>query len=75
MNEKGAVNYMNSGDWIENLTTLEYNDSIWEIYTFNEIETSIAEVITLKNENRIPRLDVLSEEVALLFHSISTSAR
>lgn len=74
-NEKGAVNYMNSGDWIENLTTLEYMNGVWEIYTFNEIETSITEVIKLKNENSIPKLDVLSEEVALLFHSISTSAR
>jgi UDP-2,3-diacylglucosamine pyrophosphatase LpxH len=27
-----SVLYMNSGDWIENLTSLEYNDVKWEIY-------------------------------------------
>ncbi len=32
----GHVTYMNSGDWIENLTSLEYSDSKWRIYNFNE---------------------------------------
>lgn len=30
--EKGEVTYLNSGDWIENLTALEYNDGNWKIY-------------------------------------------
>ncbi len=29
----GSVNYLNSGDWIENLTALEYSDGIWSMYT------------------------------------------
>lgn len=32
--EKGPVVYMNSGDWIENLTTLEYNNSSWKMYRY-----------------------------------------
>ena len=28
--------YLNSGDWIENLTALEYNDGKWVIYKFDE---------------------------------------
>ena len=32
----GDVMYMNSGDWIENLTTLEYNDARWSIYHYSE---------------------------------------
>ncbi len=35
--------YLNSGDWIENLTSLEYNNKEWSIYHFNEdvsIETN-----------------------------------
>jgi UDP-2,3-diacylglucosamine pyrophosphatase LpxH len=32
----GNVTYMNSGDWIENLTALEYSDSKWSIYHYNE---------------------------------------
>lgn len=30
----GKVTYMNSGDWIENLTSLEYNDGKWSIYHY-----------------------------------------
>jgi UDP-2,3-diacylglucosamine pyrophosphatase LpxH len=30
--EKGEVTYLNSGDWIENLTSLEYNNGNWSIY-------------------------------------------
>jgi UDP-2,3-diacylglucosamine pyrophosphatase LpxH len=30
----GSVVYMNSGDWIENLTGLEYNDGQWRIYNY-----------------------------------------
>jgi UDP-2,3-diacylglucosamine pyrophosphatase LpxH len=30
----GQVTYMNSGDWIENLTALEYSDTKWSIYNY-----------------------------------------
>lgn len=33
-NEKGEVLYLNSGDWIENLTALEYNQGEWRIYRY-----------------------------------------
>ncbi len=32
-NEKGKTVYLNSGDWIENLTALEYNKKQWRLYT------------------------------------------
>ncbi len=35
-NEHGKVMYLNSGDWIENLTALEYREGKWEIYRFDE---------------------------------------
>ena len=37
-NSKGSIVYLNSGDWIENLTALEYNKGNWEIYHYNEEE-------------------------------------
>jgi UDP-2,3-diacylglucosamine pyrophosphatase LpxH len=37
-NEEGSVIYMNSGDWIENLTALEYNGGEWEMYKYAEDE-------------------------------------
>jgi UDP-2,3-diacylglucosamine pyrophosphatase LpxH len=32
----GSVNYLNSGDWIENLTALEYDNNKWDVYHFQE---------------------------------------
>jgi UDP-2,3-diacylglucosamine pyrophosphatase LpxH len=32
--EKGEVTYLNSGDWVENLTALEYNNKHWKIYRY-----------------------------------------
>jgi UDP-2,3-diacylglucosamine pyrophosphatase LpxH len=34
--EKGEVMYLNSGDWVENLTSLEYNQGAWKIYRYSE---------------------------------------
>ncbi|MGZ8538867.1 MAG: UDP-2,3-diacylglucosamine diphosphatase [Flavisolibacter sp.] len=33
---KGSIVYMNSGDWIENLTALEYSNGIWELFQYTE---------------------------------------
>lgn len=55
-NKKGSVNYLNSGDWIENLTSLEYNNKEWKLYRYmNEIEVDTEEEksnsdIKLENE-------------------------
>ena len=35
-NDKGSIMYLNSGDWIENLTALEYNEGAWSIYKYHE---------------------------------------
>jgi UDP-2,3-diacylglucosamine pyrophosphatase LpxH len=34
---EGKVKYLNSGDWIENLTALEYNNKVWSLYKYNEL--------------------------------------
>lgn len=34
--KKGSTMYLNSGDWIENLTALEYNQGEWKIYQYHE---------------------------------------
>ena len=33
---KGTVVYLNSGDWVENLTSLEYHDGSWSLFEYNE---------------------------------------
>lgn len=35
-NEDGKTTYLNSGDWIENLTALEYSEKEWRIYRYEE---------------------------------------
>ena len=39
-NPSGSVIYMNSGDWIENLTALEYSNNKWELYKYDEHDYS-----------------------------------
>lgn len=33
-NSEGMVTYLNSGDWIENLSSLEYSDGNWKLFLF-----------------------------------------
>ena len=37
-NAKGKTTYLNSGDWIENLTALEYKKKQWTLYEYNKDE-------------------------------------
>lgn len=47
VNKNGMVHYLNSGDWIENLTSLEYNNGSWQLVYYkelnNDIEVPVAE--------------------------------
>src|SRR5688572_261103 len=36
LTDKGEVLYLNSGDWVENLTCLEFNNNEWRIYRYSE---------------------------------------
>lgn len=58
----GAVLYLNSGDWIENLSALEFNDNEWTLYYHNSSEL---EGIELSNE-----LVVAGHKKNRLFESI-----
>ena len=53
--EKGEIVYLNSGDWIENLTALEYNNKKWELIHYkyepkdhNDLEDELNEEDKLK---------------------------
>lgn len=39
----GNVLYLNSGDWVENCTALEYNDEKWTLYKHIESETILTD--------------------------------
>ncbi len=38
--KKGQCTYLNSGDWVENLTALEYSFKRWKIYRYNHDKLS-----------------------------------
>ena len=40
-NENGCCLYLNSGDWIENLSALEFNDGQWKLIYYHELETDL----------------------------------
>jgi UDP-2,3-diacylglucosamine pyrophosphatase LpxH len=41
VNKKGSCTYLNSGDWIENLSALEYNDKEWKIFYYEDHKDSL----------------------------------
>ncbi|MEP2025702.1 MAG: metallophosphoesterase family protein [Reichenbachiella sp.] len=41
--EHGNVTYLNSGDWIENLSSLEYNKGAWSLYKYTDEEFAKSE--------------------------------
>ena len=39
-NTEGHITYLNSGDWVENLSALEFANGEWSIYRFSEADKS-----------------------------------
>ena len=64
-NDKGSVTYLNSGDWIENLTSLEYYDNAWNLYHYDpkqfeeENQSRKNKIIHMRED-----LSVMTQEVA-----------
>lgn len=58
--ENGTVVYMNSGDWIENLTALEYNNSAWSLYKYAEDEKAQAININKKRQNKESQKELMA---------------
>jgi UDP-2,3-diacylglucosamine pyrophosphatase LpxH len=65
-NEEGKIMYLNSGDWIENLTSLEYNNGEWKIYRFDPSEMVDSNVKEEDDLNDHQIFDNLLEEFNLM---------
>ncbi len=61
----GKVTYLNSGDWIENLTALEYTNKQWSIYQYDETIMPIEAI-----SKQRPTLNVVSEEINFYINSL-----
>lgn len=67
-NADGKVMYLNSGDWVENLTALEYDNGKWELYHHQpgNYKKSAEEEVNNKNAvflNNKQIFDILLEEI------------
>ena len=67
---KGSVVYLNSGDWIENLTALEYNNREWTIFQYNEKDFAGKSTNENYIQKRTPELNVLTNEIAFFLTSL-----
>lgn len=67
--KKGRVTYMNSGDWIENLTSLEYYKSEWSIYHYDEKEFGSGGFNDI--DKKPPQINVITDEIGLFIHSLA----
>jgi UDP-2,3-diacylglucosamine pyrophosphatase LpxH len=59
--EDGNVTYLNSGDWVENLTALEYNHKEWTIFKYDQIDfqhDEVEEGLLSDSEDLHSKLDI-----------------
>jgi len=67
------VTYLNSGDWVENLTALEYKWGRWTIYEYDETEYDYLSPL-LKVEENEEELEEGNLDTETLFHQIVQKA-
>jgi UDP-2,3-diacylglucosamine pyrophosphatase LpxH len=64
--EKGSVVYLNSGDWIEHLSSLEYHNNDWHVHEFDD---RLSE--QNKSADSKPIVNVVSEEIHFYINSLA----
>ncbi|MBC7850483.1 MAG: UDP-2,3-diacylglucosamine diphosphatase [Chitinophagaceae bacterium] len=63
----GKVTYLNSGDWIDHLTALEYSNREWKIFTYEEKDFQHT-VIDMKT-----RPSVITDEISFYINSLASN--
>ncbi len=62
----GKVTYLNSGDWVEHLTALEYSHNEWKIFEYNEKDFPAVS----KVETKVP-VSVITDNINLYINSLA----
>jgi UDP-2,3-diacylglucosamine pyrophosphatase LpxH len=65
-NEKGQVTYLNSGDWVEHCTSLEYKQNEWSIFEFDEKEFPL-----LHKAESQPEVNVVTDQISFYINSLA----
>ena len=69
------VLYLNSGDWVENLTALEYDKGYWKVFNFSDEETPVRQLepeedaVTSKMDTKQLFNDLIEEFQVLKYKS------
>jgi UDP-2,3-diacylglucosamine pyrophosphatase LpxH len=72
--DKGKTTYLNSGDWIENLTALEYENKAWSLYRHpeqNDEEPFEEEELSVQ----LPNMEVLYQTIVQMPHVAFSSSK
>lgn len=64
--EKGKVMYLNSGDWVEHMTSLEFYQNDWHIYTYDASQFE-----NTRPDIPQPALNVVTNEVNFYVNSLA----
>ncbi|AYN65960.1 UDP-2,3-diacylglucosamine diphosphatase [Euzebyella marina] len=70
--DNGSVKYLNSGDWVENLTSLEYAKGKWKLYHFEQDSQLIDYDSDSNDPNEMLEKKALFESLLAEFNSMST---
>jgi len=65
-NKEGKVTYLNSGDWVEHCTALEYQQNEWSIFEYDEKKFPVE-----NNVEEQPKLSVVTDEVSFYINSLA----
>ncbi len=72
--DKGSVLYLNSGDWVENLTSLEYHKGKWKLYNYNDDVSTKVSDIDVREPIEVLEKNVLFERLMEEFNNIEKSS-
>jgi UDP-2,3-diacylglucosamine pyrophosphatase LpxH len=59
--DKSSVQYLNSGDWVENLSSLEYDQGQWILYRYKDDDSDLNDI--RPDEKSMNILDLNSKEI------------
>ena len=66
-NENGSVMYLNSGDWVESLTALEYHNKVWTVFDYKQ-----ANLIDVDDDEQMDDSANLADkiDIKMLYHTL-----
>jgi UDP-2,3-diacylglucosamine pyrophosphatase LpxH len=64
--KNGKVTYLNSGDWVEHCTALEYQHNEWSIFEYNEKDFPVTQTVEMKSN-----ISVMTDEINFYINSLA----